>query len=42
MLHHIEIVPPEMQVGNVSDGAHRAYRWVGKAASTRRAPGLIR
>jgi hypothetical protein len=34
-------VPSEMQVGNVSDGAHGNY-WVGKGANTRRAAGLVR
>lgn len=42
MLHYAVIMPSEMQVGNVSDGAHGNYRCVGKGASTRRAAGLVR
>jgi hypothetical protein len=36
------IVPSEMQVGNVSDGAHGSYCCADKGASTRRAAGLVR
>ena len=42
ILRHIETVPSEMQVGNVSDGAHGNYWCVGKGASTRSAAGLVR
>jgi hypothetical protein len=36
------IVPSEMQVGNVGDGAHGNYCRAGKGANTRRAAGLVR
>ena len=41
ILHHVQIVPSEMQVGNVGDGAHGSY-WCVEGASTRRAAGLAR